>query len=746
MAFTPAPPPPPPQNQPYSNYGSPAPPVNEWSPWNVPGSQQQGPARNYVASPAMPQSMSTQGPPYDAQLRNYAGSPALPAPAFPSVGSLPSINPGDSLSAGMNNLTFSSTPQPHQQPHRTATQYSTYGPPPKSPSPPANPQGGAPSLTAQLPTVASLYAALSTADRPNSDPAVKVAWARDVLGLVERAQPPDRQPGPARLEDAELARLTTQHAIPMLMSFCANAQPPYPKHVAEALYWRACLSNSGEFPDLVPQNPRTAFRDFEAAARAGHFQAWFRLGRDYETVGDAVHARDCFERGVKYQVESCLYRMGMANLLGQLGLPARPEVAVPLLHRAATLATVTAPQPAYVFGLLLIDQFAQVSIPSHLFSSVLPPGTSPQTEARKHLERAAYLNFAPAQYKLGHAYEFALPPFPFDPLLSVQYYSLASQQGEAEADMSLSKWFLCGAEGCFDKDESLAYTFAEKAARRGLPSAEFAMGYYAEVGVGGPQDIDNARKWYQRVSNLPHVRYIVCLSVSQAAQNGNTDASERLRALSAPQAQSLSRTEHENITQSTLIRKRTQAKQDSDARPAELAQRPDMPRADAQQVVALARKNSKVSAPGQGRASTANPSHLGQGRRPSAIPEDVATPPNSGGGRRPSTQIDGPRKPSHQNSAPSGFAQQQQQQQQFANAPRYNLSDKPSPSSTPAPLPGRQQGAPPPASTPITHLASPPPAQPPTRPVTTAPAMKYETFAQMGIQGGKAQEKECIIM
>jgi hypothetical protein len=151
-----------------------------------------------------------------------------------------------------------------------------------------------------------------------------------------------------------------------LMSFCANAQPPYPKYVAEALYWRACLSNSGEFPDLVPQNPRTAFRDFEAAARAGHFQAWFRLGRDYETVGDAVHARDCFERGVKYQVESCLYRMGMANLLGQLGLPARPEVAVPLLHRAATLATVTAPQPAYVFGLLLIDQFAQVSIPSHL--------------------------------------------------------------------------------------------------------------------------------------------------------------------------------------------------------------------------------------------------------------------------------------------------------------------------------------------------------------------------------------------
>ena len=141
---------------------------------------------------------------------------------------------------------------------------------------------------------------------------------------------------------------------------------------------------------------------------------------------------------------------------------------------------------------------------SSCFTSIIcchpSSGVSPQLEARKHLERAAYLNFSPAQYKLGHAYEFAEPPFTFDALLSVQYYSLASQQGEVEADMALSKWFLCGAEGAFDKDESLAYTFAEKAARKGLPSAEFALGYYAEVGVGGPKDIDTARRWYQRVT------------------------------------------------------------------------------------------------------------------------------------------------------------------------------------------------------------------------------------------------------
>lgn len=186
--------------------------------------------------------------------------------------------------------------------------------------------------------------------------------------------------------------------------------------------------------------------------------------------------------------------------MGQLGLSPSPEAAVPLLYRAATLASVEVPQPAYVYGLLLLQDFSHISIPPHLFAPFLPSGSTTEREARKHLERAAYLNFAPAQYKLGHSYEFASPPFPFDALLSVQYYSLASQQGETEADMALSKWFLCGSEGAFEKDEGLAWTFAEKAARKGLPSAEFAMGYYAEVGVGGPKDVESARRWYQKVS------------------------------------------------------------------------------------------------------------------------------------------------------------------------------------------------------------------------------------------------------
>ena len=204
--------------------------------------------------------------------------------------------------------------------------------------------------------------------------------------------------------------------------------------------------------------------------------------------------------------------MGMVHLLGQLESPKNPQAAIPLLQRSADLSDVDAPQSAYVYGMLLLGEFNHVELPTPLLSPYLPPAVpgaeiEPRlSEARRYIERSAYLNFPAAQYKAGWAYEFAKMGCAFDPLLSVQYYSLASQSGDDESDMALSKWFLCGAEGCFDKEEGLAFTFAEKAAKKGLPTAEFAMGYYYEVGVGCKKDVNLAKRWYEKVHNLPIVR------------------------------------------------------------------------------------------------------------------------------------------------------------------------------------------------------------------------------------------------
>jgi len=172
-----------------------------------------------------------------------------------------------------------------------------------------------PSLTAPLPTISSLIAALPSIQTPGNGPASKIAWCRDVIGLVDRlyvtpnqAGSADPPTGPINVADQELNNLV-EIAIPMVLQF-ANPNPvpqPLPSHVAEAIYLRAIFEATGAYPRFVPQNPRMAFRDFERAARAGFSAAWFKLGRDYENFGDFPHARDCYERGIRSNNESSLY-------------------------------------------------------------------------------------------------------------------------------------------------------------------------------------------------------------------------------------------------------------------------------------------------------------------------------------------------------------------------------------------------------------------------------------------------------
>lgn len=485
--------------------------------------------------------------------------------------------------------------------------------------------------------------------------------------------------------------------------------------------------------------------------------------------------------------------MGMANLLGQLSLPSNPTLALPLLHRAATLASITCPQPAYVYALLLLSEFTQITIPPALFAPFIPQGSSPHLEARKHLERAAFLHFPAAQYKLGHAYEFAEPPFPFDPLLSVQYYSLASQQGEVEADMALSKWFLCGSGGAavagkpdsriggFEKDESLALVFAQKAARKGLPSAEFAMGYYAEVGVGQAKNIEAARKWYLL-----------------AQEHGNVDAAERLKVLSQPAAKPLSREEHEDITQAKLVRRRTMAMQRMETAPLsppwegttfptvreQQAQSMAMVgmaqasgeaggrrREDGRKVLENIRKNSmaegfasvpptdaitangitKTASPPRQRyewdvnvpASAPLPNSLPNSRTASPVPSRIQYRTDSPSGRRTPPPPIGGRPPSPgrrvggRPQSPGGRL----------GRIRLNLED---PGPVPTPLASSSVSVPTTASVPASTFESDANAASETKPKPQASTHKLskrpQTFAEMGIHGAKAEDKDCVVM
>ncbi|SCZ99577.1 BZ3500_MvSof-1268-A1-R1_Chr3-1g06116 [Microbotryum saponariae] len=421
------------------------------------------------------------------------------------------------------------------------------GPPPRAPS--VRPdyylsdQDGPPNkLSVMHPDQRTLANLREAAYSGPNDMYKKIAWAKQVLKFVERQQSISRNS--SRITDQTLVRWTDE-ALNLILSSAASSTP-----VPLALYFRGDLSSTGSFPSYRSKDSSAAFRDFEAASNGGLVKAWFRIGRAYEDFGDVRRAVNAYERGVEKGDCGSTYRLAMAYLLGQIGVMADAGKALALLRRAADAADVDTPQPPYILGLLLNGEFETAG-------AKLPQGVVPLNveEAKWRIERAAYLAFGPAQYKMGYAYEYATLGCLFDPFLSVQYYALASQNGEVEADMALSKWYLCGFEGSFEKNEALAVTFAEKAAHRGLPSAEFALGYFSEVGISGPINLELAKRWYQR-----------------AAGRGNEDAQQRLEALQGSEENVLSRVDHESQLDQKLVRKRTQAQARSDEQKSRLAQ------------------------------------------------------------------------------------------------------------------------------------------------------------------------------
>ena len=176
--------------------------------------------------------------------------------------------------------------------------------------------------------------------------------------------------------------------------------------------------------------------------------------------------------------------------------------------------------------MLLAKDLPQINIPDTL----LPMD---QDAARWYIERSALLGFCKAQLKMGSAYEVASLHCEFNPLLSIHYNALAARQGEPDAEMALSKWFMIGHQGVCQINHELSYKYAQRAALSGLPAAEFAMGYFHEIGWFVAKDTENAKAWYDK-----------------AAKDGSKEAADGLHRLQNVGAMSMQ--DHNNIAVSRI--------------------------------------------------------------------------------------------------------------------------------------------------------------------------------------------------
>lgn len=122
-------------------------------------------------------------------------------------------------------------------------------------------------------------------------------------------------------------------------------------------------------------------------------------------------------------------------------------------------------------------------------------------------EMAADLGYAPAQYRLGNAYEKGLG-VTRDVDTAKTWYQLAAEQGNASAMHNLAVLYATAVDGKSDMD-SAARWFLE-AADLGVKDSQVNLGILSARGEGVPQDLAESYKW-----------------LSLAAEAGDTDAAAK---------------------------------------------------------------------------------------------------------------------------------------------------------------------------------------------------------------------------
>ncbi|KAI0693880.1 HCP-like protein [Cytidiella melzeri] len=277
---------------------------------------------------------------------------------------------------------------------------------------------------------------------------------------------------------------------------------------AEAQFFLANCHGTGMLGLQVDHE--RAYHLYLQAAKQSHAAACYRVAVCNEigagTRREPQRAAAFYSRAASLGDTAAMYKLGVILLRGSLGQPPNPRDAVGWLKRAAEQADEDNPHALHELALLYESQT----------SGVVP--YDPQY-AKELYTKAGQLGYTHSQFKLGQCYEYGALTCPLDPKRSIAWYTKAAEKGHSEAELALSGWYLTGSDGVLKQSDSEAYLWARRAGNKGLSKAEYAVGYYAEAGIGVKQDIEFAKRWYMRAAAQGNKRAMNRLTEMKRAGN-----------------------------------------------------------------------------------------------------------------------------------------------------------------------------------------------------------------------------------
>ncbi|KAJ5371759.1 hypothetical protein N7517_003765 [Penicillium concentricum] len=267
---------------------------------------------------------------------------------------------------------------------------------------------------------------------------------------------------------------------------------------------------SGLFNKGVEDHDRS-FPLFVAASKHGHVEACYRTALCYEfgwgCRPDGTRAVQFYRQAASKNHPGAMMRMANACIAGDMGLGKRYREGVKWMKRATESADTQYNAGPYELGVMHERGFGDDVFPDETYAAQL-------------FTKSAELGHVEACYRLGDAYEHGKLNCPRDPALSIHFYTSAAQNGHPVAMMALCAWYLVGAEPVLEKDENEAYEWAFRAAHLGLAKAQYAVGYFTEMGIGCRRDPLESNVWYVKAADQGDERAKHRIATIRAAAEG----------------------------------------------------------------------------------------------------------------------------------------------------------------------------------------------------------------------------------